>query len=432
MWLLLIPCFIFSYSINIRNDRRVKLNNLINDAEEDDIIELNRNTTYIVAPIEVKKQITIVGNGAEIRGTQPNTGISFYRNFQLEEVVFSGVWVSAKTKKVTEASIKKCIFIKQNFSNIAISHGASNVKITKCKFFGKAVGSKTQKGVFPCVQITTASRNILFANNICENVISGITADGITGLIDNIIVKNNYFEGLTYYALKVDVGNNYLFESNTVKSSIYGVFFVSTGENGKQSINSGKGMNIKNNNFLNVGSCLYVVGTQSKHELSFKENQMKNCTYAVRRSNMNLKITNNTFENGVSLYDNSETTTEGNIQILDNLICGAIKKVKEKPDWDKKEIQGALVFAPVARSNAGNIVIKGNVFKNIKGRILNVPRIGWTAKKYIKIEMEDNKFINAKGAYIGAGEIQIDDKGTFDDLILNEKRSSMKIKKSIN
>lgn len=422
-----IMTFTLQKSENI-NNVYIDLNKLIISTKDEGVLKLSPNQKYIVKPIEILKKIKIIGNNAEIKGTLPNTGISFGENFQLKNVILNGVWVSAKTTNVNNALISGCSFINQNFSNIVISNGAENVKINNCIFKGKATGTKTQKGVFPCVQITTASKNIIFENNICKNVISGITANGIDKLIDNIIVRNNHFEQLTYYALKVDAGNNFLFSNNTIKEAKYGVFNVSLGEDGNYSPKSGKGLVVENNLMIDVENGLYNVGTQNQHSVQFINNKLINCSYGVRRSNMNLKIFNNYFENGISLYDNFETTTEGNIDIAYNLICNTNKIKNPNLDWDKETIQGALVFAPVARKGKVSIKINGNIFKNIDGRIINIPRIGWTKDKYIVINLSNNQYINSKEIYLGVGEIHVlSDEISLDNIKLNKNKAFIKV-----
>lgn len=411
------------------NNEYIDLNKLIKSTKDGGVLKLSPNKKYIVKPIEILKKIKIIGNNAEIKGTLPNTGISFGENFLLKNVTLNGVWISAKTTNVNNALISGCSFINQNFSNIAISNGAENVKINSCIFKGKATGSKTQKGVFPCVQITRASKNIIFENNICKNVISGITANGIDELIDNIIVRNNHFEQLTYYALKVDAGNNFLFSNNTIKEAMYGVFNVSLGEDGNYSPKSGKGLVVENNLMIDVENGLYNVGTQNQHSVQFRNNKLINCSYGVRRSNMNLKIFNNYFENGISLYDNFETTTEGNIEIAYNIIYNSKKVKKAKQDWDKEIIQGTLVFAPIARKGKVIIKINKNIFKNVDGRVINIPRIGWTKDKYIIIELSNNKYINSKGVYLGVGEIHVlNDEISLDDIKVNKNKAFIKAK----
>lgn len=377
--------------IGIENGKR--LMEEIRKAKHNATIYLKPHTCYNIDPTFINKKINIYGRGATIaikpNKKDKNTCITFYQNAKIKNIVFSGVAVNYVNKGVSSGLVKSCVFINQTYTAISTMGGAKNIRIVNCKFTGRSKGLN-RKSTFPCLQITTGSKNILFKNNRCTNVEAGVTADGMDKLLDNIRVINNKFSNLTYYALKTDVGNNFLFVNNEVSNSLYGVFYESLDEDVKYSKRSGNGVNVLNNIFSKVDRCLYIAGKNPFTEVKFNGNRMTNCKYGVNRSCGELLIRNNDFIGGTSLYHYFDALVEGNVYIIGNKIMNTHKDKELKKDWDKEEIQGAIVFSCGRMSNLGCFIIERNTFQNWEGKAIHVARI---ANSYADIQIINNKFI---------------------------------------
>lgn len=347
--------------------------------------------TYNVRSFVVDKKIIIKGNGSKIKAiptADKNVGISLSNQAEFEGITLDGVWIAFKTEGVKKGILKNCSFVNQTYSNINVTDGADNVVVSKCRFTGKAMGID-KKSSFPCLQITTGSRNVLFEDNICTDVVAGVTADGINRLINNVIVRNNVFDGLKYYALKTDVGNVFKFDKNTVKNAQYGVFYEAYDSEGKYSKVSGNGLVIENNQFEKVNCCLYVAGKNPNTEVSFGYNVMQNCEYAVNRSCGKLYIYNNRFVGGKALYYYFDAPVEGDIFIEKNFISATRTDKEVQKDWDGIEIKGSIVIGSGKFQNMGNIHIKRNNFEDWQGSAIQVARI---ANMYISLDVKDNTF----------------------------------------
>lgn len=350
-------------------------------------IELEPGKTYYLSGnITINRPIKIQGNGAKIISN--GHGISFTKNFGISEVTFIGTWLAAKTVGVTQGRISKSKFEAPVFTPISIMNNASNIIIENCSFNGKATG-KNNKANFACVQITTGAHHITFQENNCYDVIAGITADGINELIHNIVVKNNSFENMRYYALKTDVGNKFSFHDNIIKNSLYGIFYEALDEYKNYSKRSGNDVNIYKNKFYNVTRGLYIAGKNHYTSITFKKNELYNCYIGIARSNGNLFIDKNLFKGGEYVYHYFDTVVEGNITITNNSIEDYHPKPKSKFDWLNNKINSVILIANGKMKNTGNILIENNIFKNFSPKAIQVPRI---ANSFISISIKNNRF----------------------------------------
>ncbi|MBL0191340.1 MAG: right-handed parallel beta-helix repeat-containing protein [Saprospiraceae bacterium] len=370
---------------------------------------LKKNQVYILSPLLISTDIKLIGNGAVLKANpdikDKNVGFNFDRNAVINNVKFDGVWLAFKTINVTKGIIKNCTFYNQTYSNISIINESSNIIISYCTFKGKAKGLDG-KASYPCLQITTGSKNITFKNNKCIDVVAGVTADGMNQLLQNIVLKNNYFDRLTYYALKTDVGNIFIFENNIVKNALYGVFYEALDESENYTSLGGNGLVVEQNTFINVERCLYVAGKNPYTEVVFNHNVMNSCRFGVNRSCGTLKILNNQFINGESLYHYFDALGEGNIFIIKNDIINTIRCKEIYKDWDGEDIQGSIVLSCVRMFGLGSYYIERNFFKNWEGKAIHIARI---ANSYADIKVINNKFVKGDDSKniltIGAAQI---------------------------
>ncbi len=168
------------------------------------------------------------------------------------------------------------------------------------------------------IEIGTASKAILIDNNIVKNIKridSNYTSSGIgmviTGLgkSENIIFSNNHIENVdiglaiqqnSTFTIK---GNTFLGNDNSVDNSYHrGIYFQNSGKidsNGNTAPINPEGIicdNIIDNFYLGI----YLDYDEIYNKLAFCKvinNNIDNCNWGLRTSNVNLMVLNNSFNN---------------------------------------------------------------------------------------------------------------------------------------
>lgn len=341
------------------------------------------------------KSITIDMQGGTISSAAlSNSAIVFYANGIIMNATMDNVWVGWDGTGCDYGKSYNCDYINQTYSNTTAINGAKGIVIDFNRFSSYAAGPSGSSS-YPCFQVTTGAGFCKFTNNWCVGVTAGVTWDGISAYSNECVVSGNHFDTMTYYALKTDVGNYFVFRDNYIANSTYGVFYEGLNTSGGYTAGtSGNQVVIDANTFVNVDQCVRSVAATNQYIRGvFSNNYMSGCDYGIIRSVGHWLMTGNHFYNGGMLYYyGGGSTCSWDLTIENNVIYTTVDTSSYSlgNDSDSYPIAGAIVIGSLTDSTyKSTITIRNNTFHDYHTNAIMVASIG---AYYPRVTVTDNKF----------------------------------------